>query len=81
MNWDRRERQLENTPAQLSEMREMDNIQKTAVPENVISFKLDGFDINIDNMDMDRKYRFWFDDTLYEIWKNTNGELEIKEIQ
>ena len=55
--------------------------QETAIPESVISFRVNGFDINVDGMDVEKKYRFRFEGSLYEVWKNISDELEFKEIR
>ena len=52
-----------------------------AMPDNIISFKSGGFDINVDNMPLEKKYKFKFEGSSYIIWKNTNDELVMKEVE
>lgn len=56
-------------------------IQDMAIPDNIISFKSSGFDINMDNMPLEKKYRFRFEGSRYIIWKNTDDELVVKEVE
>ena len=51
-----------------------------AIPDNVISFRTNGFDINMDNMPVEEKYRFRFEGSRYVIWKNTRDELVVEEV-
>ena len=55
--------------------------QDMAIPDNIISFKSGGFDINVDNMPLEKKYKFKFEGSSYIIWKNTNDELVMKEVE
>ena len=51
----------------------------TAVPDDIISFRSNGFDIDVDNMPVEKKYSFRFEDSRYLIWKNADDELVMKE--
>ena len=51
-----------------------------AVPDDIISFRSSGFDINVDNMPVEKQYSFRFEDSRYIIWKNVDDELVMKEI-
>lgn len=51
-----------------------------AMPDSIISFRSNGFDINVDNMPVEKKYRFRFEDSRYIIWKNADDELVMKEM-
>ena len=55
--------------------------QDMAIPDNIISFRSGGFDINMDNMPVDKKFRFRFEGSRYVIWKNTDDELVVKEVE
>ena len=50
-----------------------------AVPDDIISFRSNGFDIDVDSMPVEKKYSFRFEDSRYIIWKNADDELIMKE--
>ena len=50
-----------------------------AIPDNIISFRSNGFDIDVDNMPVEQKYSFRFESSRYIIWKNADDELVVKE--
>lgn len=56
------------------------NTSQTIVLEDVIEFRENGFTVKTDAMDKEKTYQFEFEDSTYEMWKNDNDELEMKEI-
>ena len=53
----------------------------TAIPENVIEFNQNGFTIDLNAMMLEKRYRFRFDGSRYEIWRNENDALELLELE
>ena len=47
---------------------------------DVIEFHSNGFRINTNEMDKDKRYRFRFDGSRFEAWKNEHEELVMKEL-
>ena len=52
-----------------------------AVPENVIEFSQKGFTIDLNAMMPEKRYRFRFDGSRYEVWRNENDALELLELE
>lgn len=48
--------------------------------DDVIEFKINGFTVNTDAMHSEKKYRFKFEGSVYEMWENVNDELEMMEL-
>ena len=51
-----------------------------AVPDNVISFSTGGFEINMNEMPVGKKYRFRFEGSRYVFWKDSGGNLVMREV-
>ena len=53
----------------------------TAVPENIIEFSQKGFTVDLNAMITEKRYRFRFDGSRYEIWRNADDALELLELE
>ncbi len=53
---------------------------KTIALDDVIEFKTNGFTVNIDAMASEQIYRFKFESSVYEMYRNNNDELVMGEI-
>lgn len=57
------------------------NEDLTAVPENVIEFTQKGFAVDLNAMIPEKRYRFRFDGSRYEVWRNADDALELLELE
>ena len=53
---------------------------ETAIPENIIEFKPNGYDIKVDAMELNKPYVFRFDGSRYEIKRDKNDALVMSEL-
>ena len=53
----------------------------TAIPENIIEFSQKGFTVDLNAMMPEKRYRFRFDGSRYEIWRNADDALELLELE
>jgi len=50
------------------------------ISDDIGKINFDGFELNLKNMEIDKKYIISYDDSHYEAYKNKNNELVISEI-
>lgn len=53
----------------------------TAVPENIVEFSQKGFTVDLNAMMPEKRYRFRYDGSRYEIWRNADDALELLELE
>lgn len=50
------------------------------ISDDVGKINFDGFELDLNKMETEKKYTLSYDDSLYEVFKNTKNELVISEI-
>lgn len=51
-----------------------------SISDDIGKMIFDGFELDLNKMETERRYTISYDDSLYEVFKNKNNELVISEI-